>query len=336
MKASTLFCILAAGAFLAAPRPASADPLDGILVVVNDSAITGLQVDDAIRQELLALADRYRNDPQTFYAKKHALETNEVEDLIQRKLILDDFNKGGYSTNVLESAVDEEINQAIKDHYGGNRSTLIKTLSAEGKTYEEFRREQRDLFIIRYMSAHNAGIRKVLISPLKIQNYYNTNQARFKAEDQVKLRMIQVTQPPDSPPGAVRQIAAEILQKIDSGVPFDEMASVYSSHTSRPLGGDTGWVARKDLATAISDVAFSLKAGEHSQVIEVPDERTGDTICYLLRVDETRPAHLKTLSEVAPEIEQTLKDEEQKRLVDQWIKRLEAKSHIEYFSLPSS
>ena len=82
---------------------------------------------------------------------------------------------------------------------------------------------------------------------------------------------------------------------------------------------------------AIADAAFALKPGEHSQVIELPDERTGDVTCYILMVDETRPAHLKPLSEVAPAIEQTLKDEEQKRLVDQWIKRLEAKSHVETF-----
>jgi parvulin-like peptidyl-prolyl isomerase len=331
MKPVSLFCLLAAGALLAAPHPARADQLDAIAVVVNDSVITYLQVQDAIAPELERIGLTYGTASPAFRAKATELETNEVEALIERKLILDDFDKGGYVTNVLESAVDDQINQNIKLSFGGNRSTLLKTLAAEGRTYEQYRKDQRELFIIRYMSAHNAGVRKVLISPLKIQNYYLTNQNEFKAEDQVKLRLIAVTQPPDSPPGAARRLAAEILQKIDSGVPFAEMAAVYSSDSSRTAGGDRGWVERKDHVPALSDVAFALKPGQHSQVIELPDERTGASICYLLMVDETRPAHLRPLSEVAPAIEQTLKDEEQKRLINQWIKRLEAKSHIEYF-----
>jgi peptidyl-prolyl cis-trans isomerase SurA len=331
MKAMRWFCFLAAGLFLASTRPATADTLDGIAVVVNDSVITYLQVEDAIAPQLKVYADRFGEGSQAFYAKHRELQTNEIEALIQRKLILDDFNKAGYATNVLESAVEDQIKQDIKNNYGGSRSTLIKTLSASGMTYEDYRKNQRELFIIRYMSYHNTDVRKVLISPLKIQTYYNNHQDEYQAKDQVKLRMMVIPQPPQSPPGAARRIAAEILQKIDSGVPFAEMASVYSSDFSRAEGGDRGWVERTDQVAAIADAAFALKPGEHSQVIELPDERTGDVTCYILMVDETRPAHLKPLSEVAPAIEQTLKDEEQKRLVDQWIKRLEAKSHVETF-----
>jgi peptidyl-prolyl cis-trans isomerase SurA len=329
MKAMRLFCVLAAGAFLAAARSASADDFDSIAVVVNGSVITSLQVREAIAPTRRRLRESIQDD-QTFYAKARELQTNELEALIQRKLILDDFNKAGYATNILESVVEDQIKKDIKENYAGERSTLIKTLFAEGKTYESYRKDQREQFIINYMAYHNTDIRKVLISPLKIQTYYNEHQDEFRAGDQVKLHRIVITQPPGGPPGAAKQVAAEILQKIDSGTPFTEMASVYSSF-SRAEGGDMGWVERKELVAALSDAAFSLKAGQHSPVIELPDTRTGDTTCYLLMVEETRPARIRPLSEVAPGIEQTLKDKESKRLVDQWIKRLEAKSKIEFF-----
>ena len=330
MKPIRLFRGIVAGAFLAAASAARADALDGIAVVVNDSIITILQVQDAVATPIQTLVQLYP-DPETFKSKARELQDNAVESLIQGKLILDDFDKAGYATNVLESAVEDQINRIIKDRYGGDRARLIKTLYAEGRTFEAFRKEEREAFIINYMSHYNPGIKKMIISPLKIQTYYNDHKDEFKVDDQVKLRMIAIPQPPGSPPGTAREVAEEILRKIDGGVPFAEMAAVYSSSPSRAAGGDRGWVERKDFVAALTDVAFSLKAGQHSQVVELPDERTGSSTCYLLMVEEVRPAHVSALSEVQAGIEQTLKDKETKRLVQQWINRLKAKSHIESF-----
>jgi len=108
MKAMRLFCVLAAGAFLAAARSASADDFDSIAVVVNGSVITSLQVREAIAPTRRRLRESIQDD-QTFYAKARELQTNELEALIQRKLILDDFNKAGYATNILESVVEDQI-----------------------------------------------------------------------------------------------------------------------------------------------------------------------------------------------------------------------------------
>ncbi len=57
---------------------------------------------------------------------------------------------------------------------------MIKTLQAEGRTYEMYRRQERESIIIEYMSYQNTSPKKVLISPLKIQNYYDTHKDDFK------------------------------------------------------------------------------------------------------------------------------------------------------------
>jgi hypothetical protein len=128
-------------------------------------------------------------------------------------------------------------------------------------------------------------------------------------------------------------LAAEIVQKIDGGTPFAEMAKVYSSDEHRSAGGDWGrWVPRSELVASLRDVAFSLPPGKRGPVVELPDERTpGATDCYLLMVDEVRTAHVSPLSEVAGAIDRRLQDQRGNLLLDQWIKRLEAKSHIESF-----
>jgi peptidyl-prolyl cis-trans isomerase SurA len=330
MKAFRFFFILGAGLLLAAIQSASAGQLDRIAVVVDGNVITYLQVNEKVGSQLEFLSARYGENTPEYRAKAHELQTNALETLIQNQLILDDFNRTGFATNVLEGLVEDQIRQNIKTHYEGQRYKLIQDLMSQGKNYEEYRKEQREQLIVGYvMTWQNPG-RKVLISPLKIQTYYEEHQQDFKVEDQVKLRMIVIRQPPNSPPGSAKPIANEILQKIDSGTPFAEMATVYSAGGGAN-GGDQGWVDRKERIAQLSDVAFALKPGEHSGVIELADEHTGDVTCYLLMVDDKRSAHIRSLTEVAPEVEQTLKDQEAKRLVNQWIKRLEAKSHIEMF-----
>ena len=91
------------------------------------------------------------------------------------------------------------------------------------------------------------------------------------------------------------------------------MASVYSQGSQRNQGGDWGWVERSVLRKELADVAFAIKPGQVSDVIDMPQA------CYLILVEETRPAHVKPLSDVRNEIEATLRAQQQKQLEEQWI-----------------
>ena len=72
-------------------------------------------------------------------------------------------------------------------------------------------------------------------------------------------------------------------------------------------------------------MAFKLKAGEHSEVIDLPEA------CYLMLVEETRPAHTRALSELREDIERTLLLQERARLQQRYIEKLRAKTFVRYF-----
>jgi parvulin-like peptidyl-prolyl isomerase len=167
--------------------------------------------------------------------------------------------------------------------------------------------------------------RKTLISPLKIEQYYKEHQDEFKVDDQVKLRMIVLSQQADAPAGEARKTADEVLAKVDSGVSFEEMAGIYCSGSKRAEKGEYGWVKRSDLQSEVSKAAFSLKVGQHSGVIELPEA------CYIALVEDARPAHVQALNEVRTDIERSLLDSEKVRLHKQWIDRLRKKSFIAYY-----
>jgi parvulin-like peptidyl-prolyl isomerase len=100
------------------------------------------------------------------------------------------------------------------------------------------------------------------------------------------------------------------------------MASVYSQGSQRSQGGDWGWVERSVLRKELVDVAFTLKPGQVSDVIDMPQA------CYLMLVEETRPMHVKPLNDVRSEIEATLRTQQQKQLEEQWIGRLKRKNFV--------
>lgn len=302
---------------------AQAALINGINAIVNDAVITYDQVERGIAPLAELLIRQYRTQPQVLEQKLKELRAQQIEELVERQLILSEFKSAGY--NLPESFIDDAVKKEIRENFYGDRARLTKTLQAEGLTYEGFRQQQREKIIVEYLRRENTSAQKILISPYKIETYYAQHQDQFKLEDQAKIRLVVVNQPPGAAPGTARNLANEILKKIEEGTPFAEMASVYSDGSQRVDGGDRGWVDRTYLKKELSDVAFSLKAGEHSGVIELPEA------CYLIQVDDVRPAHVRPLDEVREEIENTLKTQESARLRKKWIDRLKNKSFVRYF-----
>ncbi|HEX4122930.1 MAG TPA: peptidyl-prolyl cis-trans isomerase [Verrucomicrobiae bacterium] len=320
------FSFLAVGASLVFISQARAELVTGISVVVDDSVITYAEIEDNVAPRAATAMRMYADDPQKYDDAVLKLRSQEIERLVEDKLIVHEFTAAGYSTNVLEAFIDDTIHKEIQEKYYGDRARLIKTLEAQGKTYETFRRDQREQFIIRYMNYQNSSNpHKILISPLKIEQYYTSHKDEFKVDDEVHLRTIVITNGPDDAPGTARRVAEEIVAKVDSGVPFAEMAGVYSAGSQRAEGGDRGWVDRHYFKPELTKEAFAIKPGHHSGVIELPEA------CYLMMVEAARPAHIRPLSDVRDEIERTLKDQENLRLRNQWIERLKRKSYIEYY-----
>jgi parvulin-like peptidyl-prolyl isomerase len=311
----------AAGAVLGCALQLQAELVDGIQAIVHDSIITIDEVEIMTEPAAKALWRQYRDQPEVFQKKLVEAKTNNLEQLLGRQLILQEFKTAGY--NMPESVIEEMVQEKIHTLYN-DQMTLTKTLQAQGITKEKFRQDIRDRFIIEVLRQKNISS-ELIISPHKVEVYYLAHQDEFKVEDEIKLRMIVLNKPPETDSAQVTKLAEEILGKLKEGASFPEMATVYSQGSQRKDGGDWGWVERSVLRKELSDVAFALKPGERSSVIELPDA------CYLMLVEQTRPAHRKSLGEVRDQIEKNFLLEERNRLEKQWIERLRKKTFVQYF-----
>ena len=313
-----------AGAILYSGVRAQAGFPNGINAIVGDTVITYQQVQRSAAEALDLLRRQYDTQPEVLQKKAAETIKDALEQLVDRQLILQDFKTSGRNIpeSIIEQAVDDRIRSSIRSRYG-DRFTLIKTLQKEGLTWEKYRQQLREQIIVEALRAKNIA-HEIIISPRKIEAYYAEHRDEFKMEDQIKLRMIVLDSPADTPE-VRKKLAQEILAKLKEGAAFSEMASVYSTGSQRSQGGDWGWVERSVLRKELAEVAFSLKPGMPSDVLETP------TACYLILVEEQKPSQIRPLGEIRDEIEQTLKIREHARLQKQWIARLKTNTFVRYF-----
>jgi len=297
--------------------PLHAELVDAIKAVVNNGVVTYAEVEEFAAPAAQALRQEYAGQPDLFRQKLGDVINDGQEQLVERQLILHDFDVEGYK--LPDTVVDELVQERIRERFG-DRITLMKTLQAQGQTYEKFRREVRNQYIVAALRAKSISPEKIIISPYKVETYYLGHQDDFKIEDEVKLRMIVLNKTSSDDTNTVR-LAGEILAQIKEGATFQEMASVYSQDSQRSQGGDRGWVERSILRKELADVAFALKPGQVSEVIEMPEA------CYLMLVEQARPAHVKPLNEVRDDVELTLRTQSQKQLEQQWIAQLKKKTY---------
>ena len=301
----------------AVPAGARAEA-NSIRAVVNDTVITQFQVEANAAPAIDLLKRQYIGLPALLNQKIAETLDISLKQLIERQLIVHDFKVAGY--NLPEPLIEDYIRERIRQQFG-DRTTLITKLKAEGKSFEKYRQEMRERIIVAGLEAKNVGS-AFIASPLKMEKYYDAHQKDFQVADQVKLRMLVLDGTSSPTPEGRKKLAEEIRRKIQEGAGFAEMATLYSSGSQRGQGGDWGWVERPVLRKELADVAFVIDLNKVSDVVETPD------VCYLMLVEERKPAHVKPIAEVRDEIEKALILEERSRLQQRYVDKLEKKTFV--------
>jgi parvulin-like peptidyl-prolyl isomerase len=297
-----------------------AQVVDGIAAVVNGEVITYSQVRQVVMPREQVLRQQFHGadlDKQLKAARDAALK-----DLIDRQLIVQDFKKQGF--NLPDWLVEQRIDEIIRENFGGDRNTFVKTLQAQNVTLGQFKKEETDKIIVQAMRGKNIKRSSITVSPTKVQEYWEKHRAEFMSKEQVKLRMIMI---PTHGSDAAQQktLAEEILGKLAAGSPFDKMAEMYSEDSTREMGGDWGWIERKTLAAPLEKVAFNLPRNKISNIIELGGNY------YILKVEDKRGGDAPSLAQIRPQIEQKLQQEEMQKQQDLWLATLREKAYIRTF-----
>lgn len=327
--ASALSASLAAIGFCAQPSaPAAGDNLNlryanGIVAVAEDKIITVADVSREITPLLPGLQRETIRNEQEYNAKIEALQDSVIQDLIDRVLIIKEFRKDE-KKQIPSAIVDAEIARMQSEQFDNDRSKFLAYLRSRGTTLREFRREQEEEIIYRYMQGQQRKSQGS-VSPVKIEQFYNENKDSFYREDEVHLRLIQLTRNEGDTDASLTATANEILAKLKAGTSFADLAREYSKDTRRSKGGDWGPLKRSDFKKEFSDPAFALKKGEASQPVLLPEG------CFLLYAEDRKFAGIQPIDEVRDQIERILVTQMSRSGQERWLERLRRNGYVKHY-----
>jgi peptidyl-prolyl cis-trans isomerase SurA len=321
---------LAAVAQALAPQPSATGSLDtiaqrfanGVVAVAEDKIIT---VDD-LRREIAprvpALQRSARNEKE-FNDKLEALQDEVIQEMIDRVLIVRDFKKDE-KRKVPESYVNNAIAEEHIRRFDGDRAKFLAYLRNSGLTYRDYRKRVEDDMIYDYMRGQQRKSQNV-VSPARVEAFYNQNKDRFQQEDQVQMRLLSLTRQTGESDDSLLERAAKVQARFKAGEKFEDLARELSQDSKRAKGGDWGWQPRADLKPEFSEPLFKLEKGQATAPIVAPEA------VYILYVEDRKFAGIQPLSEVREQIERILANQMAGESEQRWLERLRRNAYVKIY-----
>lgn len=295
---------------------------NGIVAVAEEKIIT---VADVMREvaPLLPSIQREARSEKEYNERVEQLYDDAIQDLIDRVLIIKEFRKDE-ERHIPISYIDNAIADELAGRFEGDRSKFLAYLRSQGKTIRDYRREKEEEIIYHYMQGQQQRSQSI-VSPVRIETFYNENKDRFYQEDRVHLRLIQLSKNEGETDEMVLGLANQILARLKNGEKFEDLAKEYSRDARRSRGGDWGWLQRSDFRQEFSEVAFKLEKGQASEPLVLPEG------VFLLYAEDRKYAGIQPIDEVRDQIERILLMQMSRANHERWLERLRRNGYVKYY-----
>ncbi|MAH13314.1 MAG: hypothetical protein CMO33_06170 [Verrucomicrobia bacterium] len=152
-----------------------------------------------------------------------------------------------------------------------------------------------------------------------VEEFYNKNLNHFKTLEQIHASHILIRDKSD----IGREKLDVVIEALDSGRDFEELAREFSEDTSSEQGGDLGWLPRGQTVAKFEKVAFSLELDEISDPFET------EFGWHIVRLHERQDARTQSLEEVSEQIAMMLLRERRNESYRLFLQDLKEKATIE-------
>lgn len=294
---------------------------NGIAAIAEGQIITI----EELRRELEPIIPRLRvesRNAQEFSKRIDELSKEVLQNMIDRIIIVKAAEEKGLL--LPESYIDQEYDEVIDRDFGGDRGRFLEYLRARGETARDFRRNIYKRVVVNAMRAETRRSQSE-ISPERIEEFYVKNKLRFYQEEALHLRQVILTPMANEGLVPLRQTAKKVINELDSGANFGDIARKYSQDDMSRKGGDWGWIERKDIRKELSDIAFGLETSRYSQPIEI-----SGTI-FILYAEDKREEMIQPVAQVRDIIENVLVGEIARETQEKWLNDLRNDAYVRYF-----
>ena len=295
--------------------------IERVVAAVNDAVILQSELDTRMVPLLAGLQSI--EDAQERLRRQQNLTTQMLDELIAEELIIQAGKEANLRVEAKEiaAAIDEIKQQNSLDDAG-----LRAALAQQGYTVETYKSDVRRQIL--RMRAVNMLVRpRVTITDEDVRARYDAMSRRSAAVSKVHLQHILLTLP-ENPSAeqvaAVKARATEIMEKVDAGASFEDMAKQYSEDVAtRDSGGDLGWIERGSIATEWEVIVFAMDKGE------VRGPISGPRGLHVFYVEDLAKTDIKPFDELREQLRSELYRTEMDKQTDLWIEDLRKKAYID-------
>lgn len=220
-----------------------------------------------------------------------------------------------------EEEKDQMFNQQLEKIKSSNNMSeeqLLSTLSQQGiSSLDEYKKvflesNSENLLVNKLMQEVTSDID---ISDERAKEYYNNNKSEFEHQKQVNASHILVND---------EETANEVIENLNNGDDFAELAKEYSEGPSASDGGKIGFFQKGDMVAPFEEKAFDMDVGE------ITDKAVKTEYGYhVIKINDTKEAGTASFEEVKSSIKENLANNEKQNIWDQFVRELRDEAEIE-------
>ena len=237
--------------------------IDQIVAIVGESTI----LESDLESQYLQMKAEGRATP------GKNMKCNILEDIMVQKLLLHQARLD--SLKIDEGQVERQLDARLQ-YFIQQIGSKEKLEAYFHKSYleikEDFREPMREQMLTQQMQ--QKIIEDVKMTPREVRAYYHslTKDSIPEIPEQYEIQQILINPPySEEAKVAARQKLLELRKRILEGESFKTLAILYSEDPgSARNGGELGYQGKAQLVKNFARVAFSLKKGQVSQIVETP------------------------------------------------------------------
>jgi len=250
-------------------------PIDRVVAIVNDEALTQYDVNEQKRVVLGQMKSNNMTPPAPDVLEKQLLER-----LITERVLLQYAKETGIRVD--DTQVERTLARIAEDNKLSN-DDFRKAVEREGIPFAKYRNDIRNEITVQRLREREVESR-VNVSDAEVDHLIATLDAQAGGEVEYRLAHILVTVPEQASTDQidVRQRRAEqALSQVRSGTDFAQVAAGFSDAPDALQGGALGWRTPARLPTVFADPVRKMKEGDVSPVLR---SASGFHIVKLLEV----------------------------------------------------
>jgi peptidyl-prolyl cis-trans isomerase SurA len=237
-------------------------PIDRVIAVVNQEAITARELDSRVAVVQKQLRDQGRSAP-----TRDVLTRQVLEQMIIAK------TQAQYAKEVGVRPTEAEIDRAVADVAQQNSVSvqqLREQLSQQSIPFSAFR-EQLAGEITTLRLREREGASKVTISEAEVDAQLGKRGGAISTEYEIAQILLRLPSEPDPQALAAKGALAEQLAKrAAEGADFAELAREHSEAPEALKGGSLGWRTSERLPDLFVNAVAKLQAGQVAPVVRSP------------------------------------------------------------------